>query len=1095
MPGGSFPLPSSIGILPSVLRRSRADWPVVLASWVLLASALSLLAAGTLYTDAVTLAGLHRELAAAPPADRAVVVRTKILEDRLDAADAAVTPELQRVLGPTGGDLVRVLRSSPYAAGGADPEQVTDLEIFAAYEGIEAHGTLIEGRWATPGQSPVEATLSEGAAAALGVGVGDIVPLVGRLERAREVEVLVTGKWRADPTDDWWLGDVLALTGSETGGRFTTRGPFVVAPEDLRAGPLAEPLDAQWRAIPAIEGFRPETLEEVATLAGGAEGRVNAALPFSNQAQVLTKLPAILDTVDRSVLVTQAGILLLLVQFGVLAGYAVILVAALLLERRRAETALLRARGGGFGHLLAMATGEALLITIPAVIVAPWLAALLVQAVKLNPALEGVGLATPLPGTATFAVALTGGVLALLALTIPTLVSTVSIAGARSAVGRQVGRTLPQRLGLDLALVALAAIALAQLRLYGAPITENARGALGVDPLLVAAPAIGLVGGAVLAIRIVPRLAELAERLLARGRGLVPALGGRQIARRPLRYTRAALLLILAAALGTFASAHAATWTRSQADQAAYAAGADIRLVPGARSGVPAWGLGGVLRAQPGVTAATPIVQAGVSLGTTLRDGALLAIDGGAMADIVRLRDDEAGEATLAALEGLAARRPEAPGVEIPPDTRRVALVVDSAFEPVEGFEPIPEGYEGITVSLLVLDGDGRLVRIPGAAGPMGMEGVRIAVLLDGPNGERITGPVRLVAVGVSISIGGVGGGVAQGHVDVHGLETSAQTDGESWSPLSTPGGTWTLSEAGPRREYTPPIEDPDRLVVEGLFPNASLDYQQRFTPEAPPVVPALVGPAFLERTGASVGDTLRATVFGVPVQLELLGVVDAFPTLDRSKPFALADGLALDLARLDANAAVTESDEWWLRVEPGTSGTIAAALDAEPVQADEVVGRDALLADLVGDPLGLGVIGILGLGSVAALVFAAIGFMVSATVSTSERLGEFALLKAIGLSPRQLFTWLSMESIALLVVGLVAGTCLGLLLAWLALPFATLTASGAPPVPAADVVVPLESLVPTVLLGIALVGSTFVLVRRQLPAARTSSVLRARDE
>ena len=51
-------------------------------------------------------------------------------------------------------------------------------------------------------------------------------------------------------------------------------------------------------------------------------------------------------------LVAQSGILLLLVQFGVLAGYAVILVAALLMDRRRSETALLQARGAGFGHLV-----------------------------------------------------------------------------------------------------------------------------------------------------------------------------------------------------------------------------------------------------------------------------------------------------------------------------------------------------------------------------------------------------------------------------------------------------------------------------------------------------------------------------------------------------------------------------------------------------------------------------------------------------------------------------------------------------------------------------------------------------------------------
>src|SRR3954454_438847 len=47
------PLPTALGLVPAVLKRSRADWPIVLASWLLLSCALALLAAGTLYTDAV----------------------------------------------------------------------------------------------------------------------------------------------------------------------------------------------------------------------------------------------------------------------------------------------------------------------------------------------------------------------------------------------------------------------------------------------------------------------------------------------------------------------------------------------------------------------------------------------------------------------------------------------------------------------------------------------------------------------------------------------------------------------------------------------------------------------------------------------------------------------------------------------------------------------------------------------------------------------------------------------------------------------------------------------------------------------------------
>ena len=120
--------------------------------------------------------------------------------------------------------------------------------------------------------------------------------------------------------------------------------------------------------------------------------------------------------------------------------------------------------------------------------------------------------------------------MAVVILTLPTLFVSASPAGARAADARQGRASLPQRLGLDIALVAIAVVALAQLRLYGAPLTVNARGALGLDPLLVAAPAIGLIAGAVVALRIVPRIAEVL-RAVPRPR----ARAGRRARRPPAR--------------------------------------------------------------------------------------------------------------------------------------------------------------------------------------------------------------------------------------------------------------------------------------------------------------------------------------------------------------------------------------------------------------------------------------------------------------------------------------------------------------------------------------------------------------------------------
>ena len=281
-----------------------------------------------------------------------------------------------------------MLQSSAYADAAADPETVTDLTTFGSFEG---HRPARDARRRAMGggrvTSPIEATLSQPAAAALGVATGDTCRS-GRAASTRAARSTSRSPGPGAPTRRTRTGSAIrsCSTGPRPAAGSRPAARWSCGEADLTSGPLSEALDAQWRAIPddrrvpardaGRDGDRRERRCSVASTPPSRQ---------SNQASVATKLPDILASVDRSVLVAQSGILLLLVQFGVLAAYAVILVAALLLERRRTETALLRSRGAGTGHLVAMAFGEALLVVVPAVIAAPWLAMLLVQAVAPQP--------------------------------------------------------------------------------------------------------------------------------------------------------------------------------------------------------------------------------------------------------------------------------------------------------------------------------------------------------------------------------------------------------------------------------------------------------------------------------------------------------------------------------------------------------------------------------------------------------------------------------------------------------------------------------------------------------------------------------------
>ena len=773
----SFGLLRSAGLWRALMHRSRSDWPVVLAAAMLLVCATVLLAAGAVYGDVVALGGLRRAVLEAPPPNRVVLIGSTAAPADVATIDEVVTEQSVAVLGPGGGEVGFVIRSGGFVRSGFDPADPGGLTRLASYRAIEDHAELASGRWPAEGKTPFEAVLSEGGAAALRASLGDRLALTSRDDPSLSIDVEIVGTWRPDRADPYWISDVLELDGVETRGPFTTSGPIVVAREDLVRRLGARELDLEWRAIPAVEGLRVDGLTALRTDLLTLQERLRDARLPGRSLRVTSELPAILAATDRATLVSRSGVLLLTVQFAILAGYAIILVAGMLIERRRIEVALLRSRGASTLHLTAMAFGEALILAVPAALVAPWLAVGVVQLLGTVGPLADAGIAAgAVVDGGVMTVAAIAAAACVVALTLPSLTSSGNPAGVRARLSRQVGRTLAQRLGIDLVLVVLAAVGLWQLRLYGSPLTENARGALGLDPLLIAAPGVGLLAGGIVATRIVPRLAEIAERVLSRRRGLVAAIGARQLARRPLRYTRSALLLMLAAALGTFAASDAATWTQSQADQATYQAAADVRVVTSDYSDLPSWVLGPAVRSIEGVEAATPVVRGSLDVGRALRDGQLLAIDPATAPGLVNLPADEAASGLPALLGRLAEERPDIRSVELPDDARRLAIVLDADLrgDPEQGFNPdgvpveIPADWEGISAAAVLEDADGRLHRISGGSGRFVGEGQRIVIPLtqliaDAP--VSFAGPTRLQ--GLELVLGGPADAIAIGTIDI----------------------------------------------------------------------------------------------------------------------------------------------------------------------------------------------------------------------------------------------------------------------------------------------------------------------------------------
>jgi predicted lysophospholipase L1 biosynthesis ABC-type transport system permease subunit len=340
------------------------------------------------------------------------------------------------------------------------------------------------------------------------------------------------------------------------------------------------------------------------------------------------------------------------------------------------------------------------------------------------------------------------------------------------------------------------------------------------------------------------------------------------------------------------------------------------------------------------------------------------------------------------------------------------------------------------------------------------------------------------------------------GSAELRSVETSdAETGDTGWTrvPLdpSAPGWQWRRTDIGFENDFTPTGDHPGRIEIakrEPIFGGQGNSTTFRLQAGLPPdaALPAIAAQAFLQRTGASVGEIVAVTSLGQSIRVHLLAATELFAPFDPGVPFLVTDLAALEATQFVETDATRQAHEWWLSVDPGHTPAVLQRLRGASSGAQSVIGRDELARSLATDPVPLGLIGVLGLGSLAAMLFAGIGFLVSSTVSTSERIGEFALLRALGLSAGQLSLWLSIESVFLLAVGLLAGSLLGLLLAWLVLPFATLTQTGAAPIPPPVVVVPWEAIVPVYVAAIVLFVLSIWLVRRQLPDVRISGVLRA---
>ncbi|MFK4091550.1 FtsX-like permease family protein [Streptomyces anthocyanicus] len=598
---------------PWVRTRLRAAPGAAVALAVLVALTACLAAAFPRALDRYTDAGLRQAVERTPVDESSILVTAgPDLDGGLAHTEESVRPErltelYRSTLDAVERPLVIDGKRSSYGVRSTDtlpspdewlprPDGLPAELLLAAPHGLADHTRLRSGRLPeVPGgeagieTTEVQAAVTEETARTLHVEVGSVI----HLSAHRDLTVRVTGIVTPEDADSpYWSVDSLLRAPSlrRVPGPMGASNPsywvggLLVAPEAAPAVLGATPTVRYWHLTPSPDALHSRDLDGLASAVASLESgpgleRLHATInPLTD---VTTGLDAafaaygeLRGDIDPLVVVAASGA-------GTVAAVVLLMAGGLAGERRRAELALLRARGASVRGMVGRLLAETAVVAVPAGALGFGAALLALPGARLLPALWAAAAVT-----------------AVAALALPLRAAAAHHAvrihdGRRDVASARASR---RRTVAELTVVVLALGAVEMLRRRGA--TDGAGDLVAVAPVLVG----------VIAALVLVRLYPLPLRGLARpARRLRGAVGPLALARAG-RTSASAVLPLLALLTAFTVAAFGGSVLNGVADARDRAAllsvGADARVE--AEAALPA-GLAGRLGQAPGVREVTEV--------------------------------------------------------------------------------------------------------------------------------------------------------------------------------------------------------------------------------------------------------------------------------------------------------------------------------------------------------------------------------------------------------------------------------------------------------------------------------------------------------
>ena len=1065
------------------VRRIISNWKleVILLFGVMLAVAL--MSSEVIFSDMLAEAALRHSLNVAAPEEVNFSVRTfsgQSPPPRVDARFSAYQSDVNFVenritepFRPYLRDQSRLLETATFFFEGYPhlelSNDVRPRGGFKNMSGLWPQRVIIDqGRWpytfpedARPlAGEPVEVAVDALGAKMLGLRPGDQMGVfpAASFENPPSIAVNIVGTFhRTDPDDEFWYG--AARVFSFESDRWTIIPLFTTEEAVFQQVIGAYPglyTEATWFYYVDRQGVPAKKVDTLQSIIRRAEADVGVNLRNSSTS---FKLDRLLDDHEEQLMLARIPLFLIIFLVTGILVYYLVLVAGLMIRARSTEIAMLKSRGATTPQVGLLVLVEGLLLAVPAVLVGPLLALAVVRILgTVFFQLGGDGGLVSVPvelSSQAFLLGLAGGLLAVAVLSVSGLVaSRHSIVEFRQVGARPPRTPFIHRYYLDLLFLALIFTLWWQIQRHGSFLVRPLGSReLEIDYSLLLGPILGLLALGLLVMRFLPLLVVILARVAG---PVAPAWlvhGLRHLSRDPMVPGALVVLLMMATALGVIGSAFSSTLEQSQRDQALYAAGADVRIEhEGTRAPTSQSQLWGKVKEMESVLGVAEVQRTNAHTTTTTfsTSGTLLAVDAAKFADAAWYRSDFTDGRPLSEIMAKLSPDPSSPapladGIQLPWEATGLALWVhpnrpDPRLTLLARMQDAAGYYFDVNIARLDFRGWQRLAvdilprppttrRFQGSPEPTpaSSSGEVSYIWNVREPGVVLARPYRLLALYISSRRRVVEPGVL-----FFGRLSAITPEGE----------VLVDDFQDPQRWHV--LEDPTRRGLLALEPSTSISLSENGSsagfswspggvglrgiragpPEQP--IPALVSRSFLEAADARSGDTVAVGLSSYSLPFEVVEVVDYFPTLDaKEKPFAIIDlETFIHYGNLHGARIAGGSNEFWVRMgtSPEDVRAVAEAIGNERVRVQET----HLASELVDHQLDRPVI-TAGWGALLVLMFLAMvvaagsGVVLFSFLDTRERQTEFALLRTLGSSKRQLngVVWFNLFLVVICGIGL----------------------------------------------------------------------------